>query len=384
MGAWAETSKPVPTRRYGAYAVYLNNLIYIINGGDGTSTRLNLVEVFNTNTGEWSTLTPPVDGGVACGAVATPSALYIFDAGANSKYTFSTGEWTVLPTQTYPADASSVVWDGGDYIYIIGGYYNTGFSRYVYRYSISSNTFTTKTNIPAVRGNGSTFIYNGYIYYVGGESNTTGVTTVYYALMSAATWVWSTRAVIPSARTCFSGVFDPAANLFYVIGGLLSGAPVATVFVYNPVANTWSSTFPSLPYVAAYKSSVIKNGIIYSFGGATTYSATPTLDTKDLVYCVSSPVPALVTESKLKISQVTDANSSEVVFTSSNDCIAWEARATFGAAATGVGIGLLVGSGTWLAANTPCSFNVDSSELTNGDGAYKITVYVQSVGGVWG
>ncbi|MBR5604829.1 MAG: hypothetical protein IKW70_00165, partial [Verrucomicrobia bacterium] len=61
---------------------------------------------------------------------------------------------------------------------------------------------------------------------------------------------------------------------------------------------------------------------------------------------------------------------------------AWEARATKGVTPAR-GVGLLVESGTTLAAGATGTVVVDWDELTNGDGEYVITVYGQSTDGVW-
>lgn len=82
---------------------------------------------------------------------------------------------------------------------------------------------------------------------------------------------------------------------------------------------------------------------------------------------------------RTKISSVSGVDNCTVTFTSNINLQAWEARA----GGSGVGQGLLVGSGTTLVANTDQSFVVDDSELTNGDGAYQINIYGQNLDGDW-
>jgi hypothetical protein len=82
---------------------------------------------------------------------------------------------------------------------------------------------------------------------------------------------------------------------------------------------------------------------------------------------------------KSKISSVTGMDVSTVTFQSNQTLQAWEARAD----GTGHGSGDLVGNGTTLAANTNQTFDVDHSELTWGDKAYRINVYGQNAAGEW-
>ena len=56
---------------------------------------------------------------------------------------------------------------------------------------------------------------------------------------------------------------------------------------------------------------------------------------------------------------------------------AWECRATLDGQPYGVGVGLLVGSGTGVAGNTPEQFFITSAQLALGEGVYRISVYVK-------
>lgn len=88
------------------------------------------------------------------------------------------------------------------------------------------------------------------------------------------------------------------------------------------------------------------------------------------------------TPSRTIISDETGYDQCVCTFKSDLDLQAWEARATKGVTPAR-GVGLLVESGTTLAANVNATIYVDNEELTNGDGEYTITVYGQSTGGVW-
>lgn len=95
------------------------------------------------------------------------------------------------------------------------------------------------------------------------------------------------------------------------------------------------------------------------------------------------PVITVGTPSQTAISAVTGHDQCVCTFTSDIALQQWEARATKAGVTPARGVGLLVESGTTLAANTPATIYVENEELTQGDGEYTITVYGQSVDGIW-
>lgn len=84
---------------------------------------------------------------------------------------------------------------------------------------------------------------------------------------------------------------------------------------------------------------------------------------------------------KTTISDETGHTTCAVTFQCDQAATQWEARATKGVT-PGAGVGLLVGSGNAISADTDVEFDVDYTELTQGDGVYQITVYCY-VGGAW-
>ena len=90
---------------------------------------------------------------------------------------------------------------------------------------------------------------------------------------------------------------------------------------------------------------------------------------------ILAPVISVKSHSLNSISDEAGMTTCVIVFSANLQCDQWEARATYGAASPGLGVGSLVGSGGSLAANIDANFNVDYDELINGDGNYTITVY---------
>lgn len=130
----------------------------------------------------------------------------------------------------------------------------------------------------------------------------------------------------------------------------------------------------------------ITNGVFADAYVSTTSlenTATPAMYLFKKVQSTGTPVITVGTPSRSIISDESGYDQCACTFQSDIDLQAWEARATKAGTTPARGVGLLVESGTTLAANTNATVYVDNEELTNGDGEYTITVYGQSTGGVW-
>lgn len=84
--------------------------------------------------------------------------------------------------------------------------------------------------------------------------------------------------------------------------------------------------------------------------------------------------------SRKKLGKAKGTTKCTVTFKADQDLAAWEARANGG---SGAGVGLLVGEGSFLAAEEIGTFDVETDELTNGDKEYTIKVYGKNQAGEW-
>jgi hypothetical protein len=103
--------------------------------------------------------------------------------------------------------------------------------------------------------------------------------------------------------------------------------------------------------------------------------------TRTFTLTSSSAPPAITITNytKSKISDEAGHTTCTVTFQSDQALAEWEARAD----GNGHGSGLLVGSGGAANANTDVQFDVDYTELTQGDKVYRINVYGKNAGGEW-
>ena len=89
------------------------------------------------------------------------------------------------------------------------------------------------------------------------------------------------------------------------------------------------------------------------------------------------------TESGNVISTVSGYNFIEVSFYSDIAYVQFECRATKSGENYGVGVGRLVASFSSTPANVSRTFEVYDTDLVNGEGEYRISLYAQSEDGGW-
>lgn len=202
-----------------------------------------------------------------------------------------TGTWATTTSLPAAREYGGAVYSNG-YIYYLGGSssYNQGNAQNnVYYTKVNSDgtlgTWVTNTaNLPNARNSGGVAAYNGYLYYIGGQ--TTGaaaVTDVYYAKLNAdgstATWTdYTATQPLPAVRT---GIHVTVANGFlYAIGGATTGPFAARADVYVAKLNidgtiaAWSSNNGvQMNSSRAYGGVYVANGYIYQVAGASGPSA---------------------------------------------------------------------------------------------------------------
>lgn len=84
-----------------------------------------------------------------------------------------------------------------------------------------------------------------------------------------------------------------------------------------------------------------------------------------------------------KISSVSGFDFVSVTFSADSSYTAFECRATKEGAEWGIGIGSLVATFSQTPANTSRTFELYDDYLLNGDGEYRISLYVQGADGSW-
>ncbi len=212
----------------------------------------SMAAAYNISTNTWSASTPPNSPAYNSGFVVANDELYkISGTGAVTimeKFSpngTGTGIWTTLasgPTDVMNAQ-NAAAWDGGDYIYVHSSNYSTTApASFLYKYSISGNTWTPATSVSIIKRYPGLVYQNGFLYLVGGLVLAADDPTL-CAKYEVATDTWSAIASLPEAVNFSKWTTTVAAGKVVLVG---SGGGYSTypsnpkVFYYDPSSNMWA------------------------------------------------------------------------------------------------------------------------------------------------
>lgn len=324
---WVESpSQILVGRRRGAGFGY-NGYLYVTGGYDGTDALADIeyarIDVSNGSIGSWVAssvsinkrwgLTAPVSNSYAyviggCIAGAAPSScssrtnsiqtfqIYNNDSGALKSVSNMSDD--TFATSTDRWGAGSTIINGT--IYVAGGCTSatdcTATTTDVQKATISSVDgsvgawSSTTAALPAPRAWGKLLSAGGYLYYLGGQDNTSTnqQSTVYYAQPSAgniSSWATASGGIGDTASQAAVGRTKFGAAVWndriYIVGGIDdSEATTNTVYISpqlasggNIAANSWVSD-ADVPDVARYGGAVVTYANnLYLFGGTTAVSS---------------------------------------------------------------------------------------------------------------
>ncbi|HMA34116.1 MAG TPA: S-layer homology domain-containing protein, partial [Chloroflexia bacterium] len=209
-----------------------------------------------TATGTPPTSTPTVTAtATVCGGAGTPGPFAVVSP---------------IATAVYGAGMDS----DGTYAYAAGGYsfQTAGMITQFARYNPATNVWTTLSPVPDLNNGEMGVVYdplNNKLYLFGGEnfaSSTVANTTRIYDITAG---TWSTGAAMPDVRAFFAaaGYYN---GKIYLVGGYNTGqvtSAQASVWEYDPVANTFTTTRMLLPHAVGGSGYGIINGHIFVAGG---------------------------------------------------------------------------------------------------------------------
>ncbi len=144
-------------------------------------------------------------------------------------------------------------------------------STIVEEYDPVTDMWTSKSDMPTARMNLSSSTVNGKIYAIGGycwqegaNGKLEGVHLASVEEYDPATDTWTSKSDMPAARNgLFTTVLD---GKIYAIGGIRNGVVFPIVEVYDPAMDTWTKE-PDMPAPRNETSACTVNGKIYVIGG---------------------------------------------------------------------------------------------------------------------
>lgn len=298
LNGWSSTGSGL-TARYGASTTIYNGFIYI-SGGCLTNQVVTNVCTAVTNTvmkapvsssgiGTWTTETALPDNVWQHNMVVYNGYLYVISGGYNttpngSPYIYSVkinsngslgSTWKTTFDLCCQLYASSFVYNG--YMYRLGGSASGANTAAVYYAKINGDgtwgTFTTTTAMPTAIFEAALSVYNGRVYVIGGCTNTNPCSTYTNAVISAQINTdgtlssWTSRTSITTARR--NPVSWVNAGYLYVTGGQTTSSLGDTQYAPIYADGSLGSWLPtsSLGTVRDHASSAFANGILYVVGG---------------------------------------------------------------------------------------------------------------------
>jgi N-acetylneuraminic acid mutarotase len=275
-GSWSNAA-PMPAARAWAVAAPINSTLYVVAGH--TSHETPTLQAYNPSTNTWTTLADmPAGRYGGDGAAVINGKLYV-PGGWDNSYSFlphsdlfiydpSTNTWSSganMPRLS--ACGASAAINGKLYVTTPCNGFN-GFYTFLDVYDPASNSWSNLASSPHVHAVPVTGVIGGKFYVASGsdESDSTGYLDIY----DPATNTWATAASMPFGVNNAAGAV--LNGKLYVVGGYATtstgggGATLATVEVYDPLTNIWT-TDTSMPTPRAGLVAGVVNGILYAAGG---------------------------------------------------------------------------------------------------------------------
>jgi len=240
----------------------------------------NVAQALNLTTGQWTTSTLATTGKDNWGFACTGTAIYLIggytgSAPINNTQKFvptsggPAGTWTQMAVYPQTVYGPCAAWDGGDYIYAVGGNNSGGTTLMnAYKYSISANTWTAIANAPVAFSFAGAAYVGGKLYVIGGTTAALLGTANY--CYDPSTNTWTQKAAVPYA--VWFATYSTTFSSTYMIscgggGGYGSWPATAYVQIYDPSTNSWFQE-TALPVARGCNLACwAGNNTVYSGGG---------------------------------------------------------------------------------------------------------------------
>jgi subtilisin family serine protease len=260
------------TRRSRLALGQVNGRLYAIGGRNG-GTTLATVEQYVPSLDRWTGKSQmPAARWDGNGAGTINGVLYL-PGGRNASgtptrtlyaYNASANSWSTKAPLPVPSGCGGTGVIGGQLYVVTGCTSASGFTGLLHRYNPSTNTWTARA-APSPSGYPAVAVVGGKLYAAGGR-NASGQPISTVQVYTPGTNTWSPLAM-PGRR--FGAAAFGINGKLYVVGGResIGAAPVATMLVYDPVANSWNTLNPAMPTARTSLAAQAVGGRLYVVGG---------------------------------------------------------------------------------------------------------------------
>lgn len=238
VGTWSTTTA-ITTARYGHGCVVYNGYLYVIGGYSGSYQNGTQYASINANgtVGPWSATSTLTNARITVSA-AYNNNLYLL-GGWNGSTPYADVQYVKIDpagiTSTYTSDSADTSKAWGSAAEVEGSVAYLGGCSAVSGDVCSTPTASNELHfdslainpLPAARGMGGAFTYNGSLYYIAGRpTSTTLASNMYYH--DAGTWTNKGSFTGLSARYGFTALtYD---NNLYIIGGCTTASGACTAY----------------------------------------------------------------------------------------------------------------------------------------------------------
>ena len=259
---------------------------------------------FSTVLGSWATRSP-LPSARRGPAVAVANGLLYSIGGRNSSdlalkgvlaYNPASNSWstkTSLPAARESGDGATTI---GSTIYLAGGYdANRTLTRTLYAYNTTSNTWSTRANLPIASACGGSAAISGKLYvFTGCKLSSTGAQVAAGSLhrYDPSTNTWTTLRSAPSVHSQ-PAVAAMGGKLYVVGGNNASSVAVGRLDVYDPATNLWS-TLPGMPTARTAATAAVARGELHIIGGRNGDTYLKTVEAYDPIadsWTIRAPMP---------------------------------------------------------------------------------------------
>lgn len=297
LGAWVQAANMPASTAY-SQAVLTKNRVYIFSRYNGTNYTTNVYTASVSGSGvigTWSAGTAIPTAVAYSNIIAINSYLYLIGGYNNTGYKSTIwrcpintdgtiGTWSVYGSLPFTVGNSAVIATRTK-LYVIGGYMAGTRSNAVYYATIDSNgdlgSWIASVSLPIAVTDHGVIFSKTRICVLGGTTNTGDTAEVYCAEVDSSDNItaWIRSSNLP--ETCSQSVFINGTNRVHMLGGILTGATSNRIYtaIINPdgTFGTWDLT-SSLPTTTHGHCVIITGSYVYILGGYRTGAISTRVD----------------------------------------------------------------------------------------------------------